>query len=828
MNIMATVVGTSVQIPVELALGQAISQANELKRLLQQNVKPDSSAYREISGVLDKIIEKSQAFKTSMNESFKTSTGTKKFSTDMSKMFELLNSTTQKLSNISTKDLLFSQEDEQRLRDITNAIQQTQQTITQLKKDKINGFFDDSSISEFKQVQEVAKKLQVDLSSASFSSLQKAISNELNQINSDIEKAEDKINDFNNAISNANLRGGMLKSNLANAAQSASGDLIGNNVAEVTNRLTTFYNELNKLGYGQHEFKIDANSSVASIIEKELDFITNTLDQQTGKLQAKIEQYRNAIELLRTIRPGSKNQSKDASLSIFNQIQQEFSNLNFDDALKGKHVFEISRKMREVISAELSKIEAKPEDLQKLKTNLSTNLANVFSNLDFTKGLANKDVFKESIKKWLESQQLDLSKTAFNDLFKNVKVGDTFDSALNSVIQGIENYINQLKTAADAAEQERSRLLGEHEELSNAGATVSAAQFENTKDLQTAQALLEQLKQTQREFGSEQQKSLQKSASNTGALAEGYNKAKAALEQYSVAVMEAESRERTLGNIKMAITNWMGFNQVMNLVKNAVTNAMNHIKELDTTMNGIAIVTNMTTGDLWKQVGTYSDMAQAFGTTIQGAYEVSKIYYQAGYETNEVLTLTNETLKLAKVSGLDYATTTNYMMNAMRGFKMEMEDASRVVDVYSNLAANTAVSQQELAEAMSKTASSMESVGSSFEETSAMIATMVAVTRESAVNIGSALKSIASRYGEMKADPSIMKDAEGEALSYNKVDAALQSVGISLKDTEGQFRSFTEVIRELAGVWDELDSTQQRYIATQFAGNRLYKMLAIA
>jgi len=74
---------------------------------------------------------------------------------------------------------------------------------------------------------------------------------------------------------------------------------------------------------------------------------------------------------------------------------------------------------------------------------------------------------------------------------------------------------------------------------------------------------------------------------------------------------------------------------------------------------------------------------------------------------------------------------------------------------------------------MSKTASSMESVGSTFEETSAMIATMVAVTRESATNIGSAMKSIAARYGEMKSDPSKLIDSEGEALAFNKVDSAL-------------------------------------------------------
>jgi len=83
-----------------------------------------------------------------------------------------------------------------------------------------------------------------------------------------------------------------------------------------------------------------------------------------------------------------------------------------------------------------------------------------------------------------------------------------------------------------------------------------------------------------------------------------------------------------------------------------------------------------------------------------------------------------------------------------------------------------------------------------------MIGTMVAVTRESATNIGSALKSIAARYGEMKKAPEALIDEDGELLAYNKVDAALQSVGISLKDTDGQFREFTDVVVELGEKWD--------------------------
>lgn len=97
-------------------------------------------------------------------------------------------------------------------------------------------------------------------------------------------------------------------------------------------------------------------------------------------------------------------------------------------------------------------------------------------------------------------------------------------------------------------------------------------------------------------------------------------------------------------------------------------------------------------------------------------------------QTADVMALTEETLKMAKISGLDYATATDYMTNAIRSFKMETSDAQRVVDVYSAVAAASATNTSELATAMSKTASSAESVGSSFENTTAMMAVMIGNT----------------------------------------------------------------------------------------------------
>ena len=72
----------------------------------------------------------------------------------------------------------------------------------------------------------------------------------------------------------------------------------------------------------------------------------------------------------------------------------------------------------------------------------------------------------------------------------------------------------------------------------------------------------------------------------------------------------------------------------------------------------------------------------------------------------------------------------------------------------------------------------------------------------------------------MKKDPTGIVNVEGEEVDVNKVDAALRSVGVTLKDTNGQFRDLDDVFLELSKKWDTLDLMQQRYVATMAAGSR--------
>lgn len=405
---------------------------------------------------------------------------------------------------------------------------------------------------------------------------------------------------------------------------------------------------------------------------------------------------------------------------------------------------------------------------------------------------------------------------------KRIAIEDQLQKAQDSVDRAILAQTNAEENL-NVNNQEIGNLKIKQQGLVDAKQNLSAGQDAVNREITALQNTVQQLNKKIADLEKkilEASAAMQKSGDISNQTGKDIDNAGKECAKASEEFREMSETAKSFENIKYAVSQWFSFREVINKVKTGVRDAVKNIKELDNVMTEIAVVTDMSQKDLWNQIGTYSAVAQQYGVSTKGAYEVSMLWYQQGLQGAEVMDLTIETLKMAKIAGLDYATATDYMTVAIRGFKLEMEDAQRVTDVYSALAAATASSTEEIAVAMSKTASSAEAVGSSFESTSAMIATMISVTREAPENIGSALKSIISRYGEMTTDPTKMVDAEGEVMSLNKVDKALQSVGISLKDAKGQFRDFDDVILELAESWDTIDTNTQRYIATVMAGNR--------
>jgi hypothetical protein len=67
------------------------------------------------------------------------------------------------------------------------------------------------------------------------------------------------------------------------------------------------------------------------------------------------------------------------------------------------------------------------------------------------------------------------------------------------------------------------------------------------------------------------------------------------------------------------------------------------------------------------------------------------------------------------------------------------------------------------------------------------------------------MKTIIARFTEMKKAASDIISVDGEEVNVNKVEEALRSAGVALRDLNGEFRDTDDVFLELASKWDNLD-----------------------
>lgn len=303
-----------------------------------------------------------------------------------------------------------------------------------------------------------------------------------------------------------------------------------------------------------------------------------------------------------------------------------------------------------------------------------------------------------------------------------------------------------------------------------------------------------------------------------------------AIKQQANASVDAANSQRILNNeldeVKGNLTNFFSLANGIDLFRDAVRSAIDTIKELDATMTEAATVTDFSVADMWDRLPSYSEEASALGAKINDLYAATTLYLQQGLNANEAQAVGIETMKMSRIASMDAAAGTDLMTAALRGFNMELNEVSaqRVNDVYSELAAVTAADTEEIGTAMSKTASIAANANMEFEITAAFLSQIIETTREAPETAGTAMKTIIARFTEVKElfNQGLLEgtDSEGQEISINKIDTALQTVGISLKDFLIGARGLDDILLELASKWDTLDLATQRYIATTAAGSR--------
>ena len=639
-------------------------------------------------------------------------------------------------------------------------------------------------------------------------------------------------------------------------------DVIGN-VDQINNALKSVQNNLSKLnlppatekGFNKLFSKLEAE--ITSFREKSESALTS--QQDVNKF---VKNWERIVDLYRQL--GLQVKNLDALSN-----NQKLTLIPGDSAEKFKKITAALKTYEHQISQTNSEIKKQTtgfNEAQKKVDKYSNTLnelkkqKNILNDEEFNK--FNKEAKKaeatlEALAKRLEEAKKALDnapKTSTGKVDRRTKIGSEATKEYNLAKQAYDDQKviadeARLKIDGKVKESKHSRDIEEYtRKLSEAKQKVDAYQqsLKKLSDVDTAQHFqklkqaltditgvdvtaansVDELRETIAQLGAEDldaaNKLLEQFQQNVNDISPGIKKMSEDVDNASESFKELVRQQNSIDQLKNRLVSFFSIGSVVQTFRRAVRAAYESVKELDAVMTQAAVVTNYDVGDMWERLPEYTDRANKLGASVKGAYETTTLFYQQGLDNEQAIQLSIETMKMARIANLDYATATDYMTAALRGFNMELNEASatRVNDVYSKLAAITASDTREISIAMTKTASIANSANMELETTAALLSQIIETTREAPETAGTAMKTIIARFQELKKAPSEIGEVDGEVVDANKIEGALRTIGVALRDANGQFRDLDDVFLDIAKKWDSLDTNTQRYIATMAAGSR--------
>ena len=256
---------------------------------------------------------------------------------------------------------------------------------------------------------------------------------------------------------------------------------------------------------------------------------------------------------------------------------------------------------------------------------------------------------------------------------------------------------------------------------------------------------------------------------------------------------------------------------LIGLVTRAISQVYKNVVELDKAVTDLQIATGKTREETKLLVEEYARMARQLGATATQVAQSADTFLRQGYDIADANVLIKNAMMLSKLGQIDAAEAARALTSAMKGYKVAVEDAIGIVDKFTAVDMNAAVSAGYIAKAMSETAVSANVAGISMDRLIGYISVVGETTQDAAESVGTFYKTLFARMGNIKAGK-FVDDEIGESL--NDVEKVLGKLGISLRDYSGDFRNFGDVLDEIALKWDSYSNVQKRAIATAMAGTR--------
>ena len=269
----------------------------------------------------------------------------------------------------------------------------------------------------------------------------------------------------------------------------------------------------------------------------------------------------------------------------------------------------------------------------------------------------------------------------------------------------------------------------------------------------------------------------------------------------------------SMGQTMANTVKWGVASSVMNNFTNSVQQAFQYVKSLDSALTDIRIVTGDSTEQMRSFAQEANNAAQSLGRSTMDYTKAALTFYQQGLSEEDVQARTESVLKAQNITGAGQEMA-DYLTAVWNGYKVANEEAELYVDKLAAVADSSASNMSQLAVAMSKVASTANTMGVDVDQLNAQIATIVATTRQAPESVGNALKTVYTRIND------IATGADDAQISLGNYSKKMAEVGINVLDTNGRLRDTGQVIEEVGSKWAGMSKEQQVYLARTMAGQR--------
>ena len=266
---------------------------------------------------------------------------------------------------------------------------------------------------------------------------------------------------------------------------------------------------------------------------------------------------------------------------------------------------------------------------------------------------------------------------------------------------------------------------------------------------------------------------------------------------------------------------WMVLSRVTKGLQQVIQGA----QKLDIVMTNLRIVTGDNYETSENLMNSYSKLGKQLSASTSEIASAANDWLRQGYSVAETNNLISASMHLSKLGMIESGEATKYLTSMLKGFKMEASEAMDVVDKLTKVDMVAATSAGDIASSLQNFATTAQLSGLDIDQSIAMATTIMDVSQKDASSVGNALKTMMSRYGNVKAGAfsNLILSEEGDAdstESLNDIEKILNKLGISMRNTNLEFRDFDEVLEEIGDSWDKYDNVTKNAIATAMAGTR--------